>query len=229
MKHILKKRLPAILLAVVMLLSLLPLASMALEASSLIVAWEYNKTTTEAVEVPATFGSGTLSHSSGDAISGGDTGFFDHGKWSTSEYWLLSGINTAGKSNLTLSLRTKGTATGPKNWVVEYSTDAGGNSKINMVYMTGKLTGTHESDPAKPTYPADYAPEQEDVDTGFVNADIKGDMIVGWKFEDAATMPAEPTETGWGCRLMTLTASMSPKTTSPPRSSASRRMKKNAA
>ena len=127
MRRILKQRVPAIILALLMLLSLLPLSAMALEASSLIVAWEYNDYTASTVEVPATFGSGSLSHSSGDAISGGDTGFFDHGKWSTSEYWLLSGINTAGKSNLTLSLRTKGTATGPKNWVVEYSTDAGDN------------------------------------------------------------------------------------------------------
>ena len=75
---------------------------------------------------------------------------------------------------------------------------SGGNSKINMVYMTGKLTGTHASDPASAVYPADYNPEQEDVDNGFINADVKGEMIAGWKFEDASTLPVQPTECGWG-------------------------------
>ena len=129
MKHTMKRRLPALCLVAVLLLSLLPLASMALEASSLIVAWEYNDTTTAAVEVPATFGSGAMSHSTGDAINANSTGYFSHNKWSTSSYWLFSGINTAGKSNLSLSLRVQGSATGPKNWVVEYSTDAGDNWK----------------------------------------------------------------------------------------------------
>lgn len=142
MKQILKKRLPAVLLAAVLLLSLLPLASMALEASSLIVAWEYNDTTTEAVEVPATFGSGSLSHSTGDAIAANSTGYFSHNKWTTSAYWLLSGINTSGKSNLTLSLRAQGSATGPKNWVVEYSVDAGDNWAEAGTYAITTSTGT---------------------------------------------------------------------------------------
>ncbi|MCQ2418478.1 MAG: CehA/McbA family metallohydrolase [Clostridia bacterium] len=142
MKHRSLSRVLAALLSVVMLLSIVPLSAMALEASSLIVAWEYNDYTDSTVEVPATFGSGSLSHSSGDAISGGDTGFFEHTKWNTSSYWLLSGINTAGKSNLTLSLRTKGTATGPKNWVVEYSTDAGDNWKEAGGYSITDATTT---------------------------------------------------------------------------------------
>ena len=123
MKQTLRGRVLAILLTAAMLLSVVPISALALEASSMIVAWEYNNTTESMVEVPATFGSGSMSHSSGDAINANSTGYFSHNKWSTSSYWLFSGINTSGKSNLSLSLRAQGSATGPKNWVVEYSTD----------------------------------------------------------------------------------------------------------
>lgn len=129
MRRMFKQRVPALLLALLMVLSLLPLSASAMEASQMIVAWEYNDTTTPVVDVPATLGSGALSHSTGDPIGAGTTGFFSHNGWTTGSYWLLSGINTAGKSNLVLSLRVKGNANGPKNWLVEYSTDAGDNWK----------------------------------------------------------------------------------------------------
>ena len=89
MKHSLCSRMLALLLMLAMLLSVLPAAALAVEASTKLVAWEYNDTTTAAIEVPATLGSGSLSHSTGDAISANSTGYFSHNKWSTSSYWLL--------------------------------------------------------------------------------------------------------------------------------------------
>ena len=142
MKHSLRSRVLAMLLMLAMLLSVLPAAALAVEASTKLVAWEYNDTTTAAVEVPATLGSGTLSHSTGEAISANSTGYFSHNKWSTSSYWLLSGMNTSGKSNLVLTLRAQGSATGPKNWVVEYSVDAGDNWKEAGAYAITSSTGT---------------------------------------------------------------------------------------
>lgn len=142
MKQSLHTRALALLLMLAMLLSILPATALAVEASTKLVAWEYNAATTAATEVPATIGSGSLSHSSGETISANSTGYFSHNKWSTSAYWLLSGLNTSGKSNLVLSLRAQGSATGPKNWVVEYSLDAGDNWLEAGAYAITDAKGT---------------------------------------------------------------------------------------
>ena len=144
------RRIFAVILLLAMVLSILPASAMALEESVVIVGWEYNDTREAAVDVPATTGSGTLSHSTGDAISANSTGYFSHNKWSTASYWLLSGLNTAGKSNLLLSLRAQGSATGPKNWVVEYSTDAGDNWKEAGSYSIASATSTAKPEIALP-------------------------------------------------------------------------------
>ncbi|MCL2046304.1 MAG: hypothetical protein FWG88_07945 [Oscillospiraceae bacterium] len=45
--------------------------------------------------------------------------------WNTaSQYWLLSEISTAGYNDIELSFWTKGSATGPKDFTLEYSHDA---------------------------------------------------------------------------------------------------------
>ena len=151
MKHSLRRRALAFVLLLTIILTLLPVSAMALEASTIIVAWEYNDKTAEKVDVPATTGSGYLSHSSGDALAANSTGYFIHNKWNvTNPYWQLSGIDTSGKSNLVLDLRVQGSATGPKNWNVVYSTDAGDTWKLAGSYSITSETVTEKPSVAFP-------------------------------------------------------------------------------
>ena len=145
MKHSLHRRALAFVLLLTILLTMLPISAMAVEASKIIVAWEYNDKTAEKVDVPATTGTGYLSHSSGDALAANSTGYFSHNKWNVpNSYWQLSGIDTGGKSHLVLELRVQGSATGPKNWNVIYSTDAGDTWKTAGAYSITDASTTEK-------------------------------------------------------------------------------------
>ncbi len=145
MKRGLHRRVLALVLLLTILLTMLPISAIAVEASKIIVAWEYNDKTAEKVDVPATTGTGYLSHSSGDALAANSTGYFSHNKWNTpNSYWQLSGIDTSGKSHLVLELRAQGSATGPKNWNVIYSTDAGDTWKTAGSYAIANASSTEK-------------------------------------------------------------------------------------
>ena len=145
MKRSLHRRVLAVVLLLAIVFAMLPVSAIALEASTVVVAWEYNDKTAEKVDVPATTGTGYLSHSSGDALAANSTGYFSHNKWNTpNSYWQLSGIDTSGKSHLVLELRVQGSATGPKNWNVIYSTDAGDNWQTAGSYSIANASTTEK-------------------------------------------------------------------------------------
>ena len=114
-----------------------PNKNQAIDAREIIVAWSpASKQEAADSYAPTAFSSGnhtaTLTRSDGIAILSSygngakeipQHAYYSRGWGADSQWWQLSGISTLGFENVQLSFWTKGSATGPKNFTLEYSID----------------------------------------------------------------------------------------------------------
>ena len=113
-------RLLALILALVMVLSILPLQAIAANAQT-IAAWSYNEDPTSLPQ-KATDGSGELSLS-GATYNGWSSNAIAAKDWKENGYWLIEGLDTSGFSTLTFSAKMRSSKTGPADFKLQYSTD----------------------------------------------------------------------------------------------------------
>ena len=121
----------------VLVVFLIPLSARAVQNPKVLVAWCPTSTPTASTsQAPTSYitpnSAATLMRSNGGNISGAGSGTspeatqysYNSTGWNTSsQWWQLSSISTVGFENIQLSFFARGSATGPRNFALQYSTN----------------------------------------------------------------------------------------------------------